>query len=99
MSDKASAIGDKTSSPIPVFVLGMSLGLFLAITFIVCVVFDLLFPEYAMYPAWQRYLPGFSWLSWPSFFLGLAETFAYGWYVALVFGPIYNLLSRRSVNT
>lgn len=99
MSVIKSATGEATSSPIPIFVLGMSLGLFFAITFIVCVVFDLLFPEYAMYPAWQRYLPGFSWLSLSSFILGLVETFAYGWYVALVFGPIYNILSRRSAHT
>lgn len=85
-------------APISLRVLGMSLGLFLAITFVVCVVFDLLFPEHAMYPAWERYLPWFSWLTWPSFFLGLVETFAYGWYVALVFCPIYNFFGRRFAN-
>jgi hypothetical protein len=39
--------------------------------------------------------PGFTWLNWPSFFLGLVETFAYGWYVALVFGPLYNFFAAR----
>ena len=48
--------------------------------------FDLLFPGQAMYQTWLRLLPGFTWLTWPSFFLGLVESFAYGWYVALVFG-------------
>lgn len=80
---------------IPVFALGMSLGLFLAITFVFCVAFDLLFPEWAMYQAWLKLLPGFTWLSWQSFFLGLAEIFAYGWYVALVFAPLYNFFARR----
>ena len=73
---------------IPVIALGMSLGLFLAVTFILCVGFDLLFPDRAMYESWLRLLPGFTWLSWPSFFLGLAESFGYGWYVALIFGPL-----------
>ena len=81
---------------LPVFALGMSLGLFLAITFSVCVAFDLLFPGMAMYQSWLRLLPGFTWLTWPSFFLGLVESFAYGWYVALVFGPLYNLFAARS---
>ena len=85
---------------IPVIALGMSLGLFLAVTFILCVGFGLLFPDRAMYESWLRLLPGFTWLSWPSFFLGLAESFGYGWYVALVFGPLYNFfvtrLNRRS---
>ncbi|MEC5325575.1 DUF5676 family membrane protein [Aurantimonas sp. A3-2-R12] len=80
---------------IPVFALGTSLGLFLAITFTLCVGFDLLFPGQAMYESWLRLLPGFTWLSWPSFLLGLAESFAYGWYVALVFGPLYNFFAAR----
>jgi hypothetical protein len=80
----------------PVFALGMSLALFLALTFLVCVVFDLWFPQYAMYPAWQRLLPGFTWLTWRSFFIGLVESFAYGWYIALVFGPMYNFFAARA---
>lgn len=80
---------------IPVVALGMSLGLFLAVTFILCVGFGLLFPERAMYESWLRLLPGFTWLSWPSFFLGLAESFGYGWYIALIFGPLYNFFATR----
>jgi hypothetical protein len=80
---------------IPVMALGMSLGLFLAITFVLCVLFDLWFPEQAMNSLWVRLLPGFTWLTWPSFFLGLGESFAYGWYVALVFAPLYNFFAAR----
>lgn len=81
---------------IPVVVLGMSLGLFLVLTFVLCVLYDLWFPGEAMNQTWLRLLPGFTWLSWPSFFLGLAESFAYGWYVALVFGPLFNFFAARS---
>ncbi|MFC3674954.1 DUF5676 family membrane protein [Ferrovibrio xuzhouensis] len=79
---------------IPVFVFGMSLGLFLAITYALCVGFDLLFPGQVMYRTWLRLLPGFDGLSWRSFLLGLAESFGYGWYVALVFGPLFNLFTH-----
>ncbi len=79
---------------IPVFALGLSLGVFFAITFVLCVVFDLVFPGQAMYQTWLRLLPGFTWLSWPSFLLGFVESFAYGWYVALIFGPLFNLFAR-----
>ncbi len=75
---------------VPVMALGLSLGLFFAITFVLCVGFDLLFPGQAMYQTWLRLLPGFTWLTWPSFLLGLVESFAYGWYVALIFGPLFN---------
>lgn len=86
----------RATPQIPVIALGLSLGLFLSITFVLCVGFDLLFPGQAMYESWLRLLPGFTWLSWPSFLLGLAESFAYGWYVALVFGPLYNFFAARS---
>lgn len=83
---------------LPVLALGMSLGTFLAITYVLCVVFDLLFPSHAMYETWLRLLPGFTWLTVPSFFLGLLESFAYGWYIALVFAPIFNFcVSRRQL--
>ena len=75
-------------------VVGLTLGSFLAITFVLCVAFDLVFPEHAMYESWMQLLPGFTWLSWPSFFLGLIESFAYGLYIALVYCPFYNLFSR-----
>ena len=83
------------SARVPIVALGMSLGLFFAITFILCVGFELMFPKHAMYETWLKQLPGFTWLTWPSFFLGLVESFAYGWYVALVFGPLYNVFVGR----
>lgn len=82
---------------IPVKALGMSLGLFLAITFILCVAYGLILPGAAMYPGWQALLPGFTWLSWTSFLLGLVESFAYGWYIALIFAPLYNFFSERKL--
>ena len=57
---------------------GHASSLFLAITFSLCVGFDLLFPAQAMYQAWQQLLPGFEWLSWQSFSLGLVESYGYG---------------------
>lgn len=81
---------------IPLVTFGLSLGLFLAITYVLCVSFDLLFPSEAMYPSWQRLLPGFTWLTWSSFLLGLIESFLYAWYVALIFCPLYNFFAARS---
>jgi hypothetical protein len=82
-------------SRVPVIALGMSLGVFLVITYVLCVLFDLWLPAQAMHPVWAPLLPGFTWLTWPSFFLGLIEAFAYGWYVALIFGPIYNFFTAK----
>ena len=80
---------------LPVAALGLSLGLFFLITYVLCVGYDLLFPGQAMYQSWLRLLPGFTWLTWPSFLLGIVESFVYGWYVALIFGPLFNVFAAR----
>ena len=80
---------------LPIVALGWALSLFLAITYLVCVAFDLLFPEYAMYATWSGLLPGFVWLTPTGFAIGLVESFLYGWYAALVFGGLYNALTAR----
>lgn len=81
----------------PVMALGMSLSLFLIISYVACVLFFFLFPEAVQnHAVLTLFLPGFKLLSWSSFVLGLAESFAYGWYVALVFGPLYNFFAARS---
>ena len=87
---------DRTRHRISIFGFGLSLSLFFAITFALCVGFDLLFPQYAMHEAWHGLLPGFVWISGCAFFLGLVETFIYGWYVALIFGPLYNMFAVRA---
>ncbi len=78
--------------------IGHATSLFLLITFVVCVGFDLLFPGHAMYEAWQKLLPGFHWLSWESFFIGALESYSYGWYFALIWVPIYNYIIVRKTN-
>ncbi len=78
---------------------GHATSLFLAISYSLCVAFDLVFPEYQMYQAWEKLLPGFTWLSWPSFFIGLIESYGYGWFFALVWVPLYNVFSAQSRNS
>ena len=75
---------------------GHATSLLLVILFTLCVIWDLLFPAYAMYPGWRTLLPGFEWLSWPSFGLGLLESYAYGWFFTIIWVPIYNLFAGRT---
>ncbi len=74
---------------------GHATSLFLAITFVLCVGFDLIFPTQAMYQSWQRLLPGFTWISWGSFSVGVVESYGYGWFVALIWVPLYNVFASR----
>lgn len=74
--------------------LGLATGSFLAVTYVFCVLYDLAFDQ-RMYEVWLKLLPGFTWISWTSFLLGLIETFFYGIYFGLVFAPLYNFFHGR----
>jgi len=73
---------------------GLAMGSFLAITYVFCVAYDLAFDQ-RMYEVWLKLLPGFNWLTWQSFLLGLVESFLYGIYFGLVFVPLYNLFHGK----
>lgn len=75
--------------------LGMLLGTLLAVTFTLAVAFDLAFPNLATNPAWIWTLPGVTWISIPSFLLGLIEAFAYGWFASVILVPVYNFFVRN----
>ena len=86
-----------TNHFIPVIALGAGLGLFLAISYVLCVIAYVFFPQVPIeHSALSILLPGFKLLSWTSFCWGLIESLAWGWYIALVFGPIYNFFAARA---
>jgi hypothetical protein len=85
-----------TRSRLPLVPLGLSLSLFLAITYVLCILLGLVWPDAALHQPWLQFLPGFTWLTWRSFFLGLVEALAYGWYVALVFTPLFNFFASQA---
>lgn len=73
---------------------GLALSALLALTYVLCVIWDLTFPGWAMYQVWQGLFPGFSW-SVAGMLIGLVETVVYGFYGAVVFVPVCNYLHRR----
>lgn len=85
-----------TAGRLSIYTVGMSTAIFLAISFGLCVGFGLIFPTMTMYQAWLPLFPGFAWISLSSFVIGLVEAFAYGWYFAVVFVPLFNYFSKRT---
>ena len=73
----------------------LAMGSFLVVTYVFCVCYDLAFDEH-MYEVWLKLLPGFKWITWQSFVLGLVETFLYGVYIGVVYAPLYNFFHSRS---
>lgn len=79
---------------IPFLPFCIAMSALFSLSYIFCILLDLILPGFAMYPVWQVLLPGFTWLSWPSFFLGLIETILYGLYVSIIFVPAFNWVAR-----
>ncbi|NIO39378.1 MAG: hypothetical protein GTO41_03735 [Burkholderiales bacterium] len=73
-----------------------SLGVWAAVSFIVCVVWGLIMPEpLHMREFLQQILPAFQWLTWWDFGLGLVESFLYGFYAGIVFVPIHKFFAKK----
>ncbi|MBG57805.1 MAG: hypothetical protein CMK46_05890 [Porticoccus sp.] len=77
--------------------LGNTLSIVLLLSYLLCVGFGLLAPEQMrMHEAWAPLLPDFEWLTWPGFLIGLVETYLYGWYIAVLFVPLYRFFSKSN---
>jgi hypothetical protein len=75
-----------------------SLAIWTTFSFVFCVVFGLLTPSTPHMTAFlENILPGFEWLTWRGFFIGLVQSFLYGAYAGLIYVPIYNFLHRTWV--
>ena len=97
MDHAASNMDSITVRTVSVRALGLSLSVFFGISFLLCVLGFYLLPELPVaHGALSIILPGFQFQSGPRFVLGLAESLAWGWYVALIFGPLYNFFATRS---
>jgi len=78
-------------------VVSWALGLFLALSYILCVIYGLIVPQrlHGMSAFLEMVLPAFKWLTLGGFILGLIESFTYGIYIGIVFVPIYNFLNKK----
>lgn len=78
-------------------VVSWSSGFFMSFTFILCVLYGLLVPQrlHSMSYFLEAVLPGFKWLTFGGFIIGLIESFLYGAYIGIVFVPIYNFINKR----
>lgn len=79
---------------IPIVRLGWTLSTFMAVTFVLCVIFGYVIPSLrGLMP--PSFFPGFSWEQPLTTALpGLVWSVAVGWYVAVLFGCLYNAFGR-----
>lgn len=75
---------------------GLALGALFSVTYVLCVLWDIALPRYAMHQVWAPLLPGFAWLGIGGFLIGLVETFIYGVYGGVFFAYLYNHLIKKT---
>jgi hypothetical protein len=64
--------------------IGFSLSVVLVVSYVLCLVFDQLVPQYSMHEMWVFLLPGFS-LTLSGLAIGMVELIAFGWYIAVLY--------------
>src|SRR6266567_7724965 len=85
------------SRAISIMTFGSALSAFFIVSYTICILGYLLLPGLPVnHQFLEIFLPGFTLLTWHTFFLGLIESFLFGWYIAVVFGAIYNFFLRRA---
>jgi hypothetical protein len=90
-------LGAAVARSIPIAVLGFSLSGFFVVSYGICILGYLIYPSLPVqHSALATFLPGFELLSWRTFFLGLVESLVWAWYIALLFGTLYNFFLRRA---
>ena len=89
---KAPQTAVRLDGAIPIAGFGLSLSAFFALTYLLCVALRLVMPDVGNHIPWFQFFPGFSWTL-AGILLGLIESVAYGWYVALVFGGVFNFFA------
>jgi hypothetical protein len=73
-----------------------SMAVWSGITFVVCILYGLFVPgSLSVHQGLGQVLPGFRWLTFGGFLIGLGWTIVYGVYAGWLFAAIYNRLSKR----
>jgi hypothetical protein len=62
--------------------------------YLICIVFCWLFPAFRMVDLWTDLLPGFEWTV-SGILFGVVGSYLYGWYIAILWVPLYEIFSRR----
>ncbi len=81
---------------LPFLPIAWTLAFFTAVVFALDNLVAALLPNWwVMQRAWELVLPDFAFGTWGGFFIGLVESFAGGFFTAVLFVPIYNFFVGR----
>lgn len=77
-------------------IVSSALGLTAALLYLLCIAYGLTNPSSGhMREFLTIALPGFEWLTWKGFLIGLVKSFLTGVLVGLIYAPVYNAVQHR----
>ncbi|KUO64180.1 MAG: hypothetical protein APF80_17325 [Alphaproteobacteria bacterium BRH_c36] len=88
--------GSRDFSRVSVRQLGLALTAFFVATYILCIALGVIVPDWEMHKPWLQFFPGFEWLTLQGFLVGLVESVIYAWYIAVLFGWLFNNLGSQA---
>lgn len=81
---------------LPFWPVAWTLAIFFAVAFTLDVLAGILFPNWwVMQNFYELLLPGYTFISWSAYFLGLVEIFVGGILTAVILVPIWNFFATR----
>lgn len=86
---------NRSMPQIPIIEFGYALSAFAVIGYVLCIALGLVVPDWELHKPWLQFFPGFEWLTVQGFLIGLVESVVYAWYVALLFGWLFNKIVAR----
>lgn len=86
---------DKATPAVALVPLGLSLSIFLAVSFLLCAVADVL-PWLQDFHLLKALYPDVDWARPKMIGIGVVWAFLTGWYIAVGFGSLYNFFSAKA---
>ncbi len=84
-----------TPAHVSVPVLGATLAVVAAISFLLCMLFGFVAPEWGLHRPWLQFFLGLTGLDLRSLALGLLQSIIFGGYAGGLTAAIFNVISRR----
>lgn len=83
-----------TSSRLSPQVLGLTLAVFVAISFLLCMLLGLIAPDWGLHKPWLQFYLGLTGFDLRSVVLGLIQSLVLGGYTGLLVAFLFNVFSR-----
>ena len=90
-----SAASTATPAQVSVPVLGATVAVFTAVSFLLCMALGFVAPEWGLHRPWLQFYLGLTGFDLWSVVLGTGQSLIFGGYAGALLGTIFNVVSRR----